>query len=84
MRNNETFKLRVPTADLESWRARAGMEAKSLSAWIRGRCNALTQEVTVVPTESVPTKHKTAKTCAHGYAKGYHCGLCGGVAKIDR
>ena len=36
--NDTTFKLRVPTSELEAWRAKAGK--RGLSAWIRERCNA--------------------------------------------
>lgn len=36
--NDTTFKLRVPTAELERWREQAKGEGKALAEWIRARC----------------------------------------------
>lgn len=35
-----------------------------------------------VETQAVVPK-KVAKTCPHGKPKGYNCGLCGGLAKVE-
>lgn len=37
--NDGTFKLRVPTNELEAWREKAKVEKISIAEWIRRKCN---------------------------------------------
>jgi len=37
--NDVKFQIRVPAADLEGWRKQSMEEGRTVSAWIRGRCN---------------------------------------------
>ena len=49
-KNDERIELRVPAEDLERWRATAEAEGRTLSQWIRHRCNevALSAETIAV------------------------------------
>lgn len=91
--NDTTFKLRVPTTELEEWKRKAG--PRGLARWIRERCNEDLERMhsrdvgTEARIEADVSVHdedkKTGKrrVCAHGIEKGYRCWQCGGIAVID-
>lgn len=88
-----TFKLRVPTSDLASWRECAEKSGLPLAEWIRRRCNGeghliaeesetdFMSRVAALGEPVLPPHH--GKTCPHGKARGYNCGLCGGMAEVS-
>jgi hypothetical protein len=93
----ELFHMRVEQEDLKNWKAAAEGDGVSLSAWIRRRCEPSlpglpTGQADKTPTEA-PAKESLSslvlrnlrqqKTCPHGKPKGYNCGFCGGLAKIE-
>jgi hypothetical protein len=81
----ELFHMRVEQEDLKNWKAAAEGDGVSLSAWIRKRCEPLVP----APQESLLTltlrgiERQNKRTCPHGKPKGWNCGLCGGLAKIE-
>lgn len=66
--NDASFKLRVPTSELEAWRARAGK--RGLSAWIRERCNEVAEPVEIQSSAiSEESSRELLERIAHGLAR---------------
>ena len=78
--NDTTIKFRVPTSDFENWKKQAEEARKTLSAWIRGKCNGGDRSILEIGQIS-EVKEQGKKTCPHGIEKGWRCTLCGGVVK---
>lgn len=94
MRNDAWLKIRVPTPDLESWKAEAVGSGVLFSEWVRETLNVAISDNGAVPegrtgvgaadTVAAPPKPKKAvKTCVHGKERGFNCWQCGGMAKVE-
>lgn len=86
--NDATFKLRVPTSELDRWKERAKKEGMPLAKWVRMRCKDIEVSVTADSLSLADDVNITMKfvdkpkTCQHGFKKGYNCWQCGGLAVI--
>ena len=93
MNQDKRIQLRVSELELSDWKDRAKESGKTLTAWIRYRCNGAPYDQTLrcgkavdVVTGEMLTKVERAikkgPTCEHGVHKGYHCWQCKGMAVI--
>lgn len=90
--NDKTFKLRVPTKDLELWKLAASKTNMSLAVWIRNLCDSEVQmcglercnelrprpdEATKVPeVRQEVSGAPKGEVCPHKKAKGSLCYKC--------
>jgi hypothetical protein len=80
--NDATIKFRLPSAELEEWKRKAGENGESLSEWVRGRCNeersAVPDVQRVEPVREAKRREPAAdamgQPCDHDF--GYGPGKC--------
>ena len=85
MNQDKRIQLRVSESEKTEWEKSAKDLGKSLTEWIRERCNET--EISPLPPrlngpsqeDAVPAKKSKAGTCVHGIEKGWRCTLCGGI-----